>query len=254
MAAELQRVAYLRAMDIDCLVPRLLLPGAKPSIQCPVELDGVLEGVDADEAVGAGETEPGNPPATSASGAGAAQQLFEQPPETPRSTRPLPSAAAPPAVGTAAPRFALSVTRAGDLLIVDDGLQPNCDPQAYQALLANLVFAIVGVNVTPVVEAFHWPLRGVRGGHVDHSASAAVETLGAYLSRRLEQAAASRLLVLGNTAAEWLAETGQLQPAHTGVRVCAVPTSAVSALLNPAYKPELWQQLQGSLATFRGDS
>lgn len=246
MAAELQRAAYLRAMDIDCLVPRLLLPGAKPSSQCPVELMAGIAGqgipVDVPAAVPA--------VAATASGAGAAQQLFEQSGE---GIRPSQQASARVSAGAApavAPRFALSVVRAGNLLIVDDGLQPSCDPQAYQALLANLVFAIAGASVTPVVEAFHWPLRGVRGGHVDHSAAAALQTLGAFLSRRLEQASARQLLLMGSTAGQWLAETDQLRVLIPGASVCAVPTSAVSALLNPAEKPLLWQQLlQTSLAT-----
>jgi len=40
---ELQRLEYMEAMGVDCYVPRLVLPGAKPSEQCELPAIAVIE-------------------------------------------------------------------------------------------------------------------------------------------------------------------------------------------------------------------
>ena len=259
MINELQRQAYLSAIGVDCYMPRLLLPGAKPSIRCELPLPTSAANVRGGANVEVTEVQPVR---SATSGAAAIQDLLNDTVVSRRAglapageslgdANPVggDNAKAPKSV----PRFKLSIVRAGNLLLVDDGLTGDIDPQSYLRLIHNILQA-AGANQAPLsIDAFIWPLQGVRGAHVDQSEIAARETLLAYLSKQQEHTGADYLLLLGDTACRYLLTTNPTHSGESPVQLAPhdhlplrylVTCSAAQSMLNPALKSRIWQDLQ----------
>lgn len=247
---ELQRRAYLDAIGVDCFVPRLQLPGARPSVQCdmPVQPSGsatALEAIHADQSVSASAA----PSTDGRSGAADIRNLLDA--ETPaRQAKSAAKTERPAKLGAAkvVPQFSLSIVRAGQLLIVDDALDGGSDPQAYVRFLQNLLFALCSPSVALSIDSFRWPMARARASHIDQSAAVARETLLAYLQKQLDQAQSQRLLLMGDaarlyvvgesvTSGEWL----QVPPLSAK---CLVTCSASKALTDSSLKPVLWREMQ----------
>lgn len=249
------RRAYLEAMGIECLVLRRPLPGARPA--------PIVEPLITAPAAAGVSTPPGQSPASPqpatdrgrAAGAGAAQALLGDSDHQPAPIRERRDPGAASAIESpAAPRFALSVVRAGRVVIVDEGLAGDTDPRSYLRLLDNLLFALGLGGVQITIDGFTWPLPKIRSGHVDQSAAAARQALNAYLVRHLEESQARCLLLMGTTPPQFVLE----QPLEAG-RVQAVPglpapclhtVSAARALADTALKPLIWRDLQALRALF----
>ncbi len=147
------------------------------------------------------------------------------------------------------------MVRAGDTVIVDEGLTGDTDPRAYTGLLQNLLFALGAGSPQPAVEAFVWPVSRGRGHHVDQSATAAREALAAFLAKQVQQTGARQLVVMGETAHQYIealpAKAGVLEQ-HSGFAVRAIVTrSAARALREPALKRQIWDDLQPLLTAER---
>lgn len=245
MVNELQRQAYLKAIGVECYMPRLQLPGAKPSQLCvlPEVSQSVIPEPVPTEAAVAGATVTG-----SHIGAAAIAQIFGDEALDRRADKR--SADTPPVdrVAQAIPRFALSIVRAGEILVIDNGLTGECDPQAYLRLIHNMLFAL-GIEPAPLyIEAFVWPMAKVRSAHVDQSETAARQTLNAYLSKQLERSAGRFLLLMGDAAANYVSDTQSAEIAvfaHSQLPAqCLMTRSAAAAMQNPLQKRDLWHDLQ----------
>lgn len=266
MTDELRRQAYLEAMGVECYLPRLLLPGARPSALCemPDWLPPVAEsqpGPGESAGAVAASAAAGNEPAIAGrSGAADIQQLLDGTDVPKRAARaPTDIAATRQRSGAAIPRFSLSLVRAGRILLVDDGLGRDVDPQLYLHLLHSLLFALGGSAPEPSLDAFNWPLARVRGGHVDQSQTAAREALTAYLDKQLQQGGAQYLLLMGDTtaghvlgeAAEGGRRNGELLSHPQLSARCLVTASAARALSEPALKPVIWRDVQPLVAAMK---
>lgn len=256
MLDELQRRAYLQAMGVECFAPRLQLPGAKPSVLCampvtPLAVGDVTpplpQGVAADVAVGAAVPAP--PAAGKSNAADILNLLGAESPEREVKRAAQASLESKPATtARTVPQFNLSIVRAGQVMIIDEGLAGEMDPQAYVRLLQNLLFAL-GVSVPSLnMEGFRWPMAKALGKHVDQSEPVAREALQAFLHKQLERDGSRILLLMGEQAqryvagqdvasGEWLSVAGL--PAR-----CLATASASKALQDASLKPVIWGDMQ----------
>ena len=236
---ELQRRAYLQAMQIEGYCPRLALPGAMPSklLEVPIASTGFdaqpihAEASGRQAAVGSEQT----------------QALFDQQVDA----KPAARAASEdgPAKSRAAsetPHFGLSIVRGDQLLIIDDALPGDTNPRDYLQLVQNMVFA-VGIDLqAPSVDSFIWPMT--QNSQVDQSEVAAKEVLRAFINKQVEQSAAHYLLLMGERANYFLnhvdASLGDLHQDEE-LKVAVLGTNSLVALLKtPLQKAALWHQLQ----------
>ena len=258
---ELQRQAYMEAMGVECLVPRLQLPGALASSLCampviePVQVDARQNAVAAVVAGSSSATAPAPEHGATPQGSGAAAShaLFDvgqNKDQDKAPSRDVKSAVAAvesaASVSKASPAFMLSVVRAGNVLLVDDGLSGSVNPNDYLQLLHNLLFALGAGKQQLSIDAFVWPISNNR--QVDQSETAARQMLQAFLAKKIDQSQIPVVIVMGETAAKYVVD----QPVEMGVlnehelwQVQVIRTqSALPLLADPKLKRALWQQLQ----------
>ena len=272
MTNELRRQAYLEAMGVESYLPRLLLPGARPSVLCELP-DWASVSVQSAGQAPAGEPVAAAPAAPVSQGAtapagrsGAAdiQQLLDGA-DVPKRAQRVASGVAVTQQRAAAevPHFSLSLVRAGRVLLVDDGLSGEVDPRAYLQLVHNLLFAL-GVAARELsLDVFSWPLTRVRG-HVDQSQTAAREALTAYLAKQLELCGGSYLLLMGETAGSYVLNDATLGDAPGDGRRgnvllphpqlparCLLTASAARALNDAMLKPLIWRDIQPLAAALK---
>lgn len=248
MLNEYRRRVYLEAMGVESLIPRLQLPGAKPSTRCEWLSETPLEAV-VNVSAGGPVAGPGGASAVAQSGAAAARDLLRDgPPSTRREV--AESAGSGPDTARAAQsiaRFSLTLVRAGRVLLVDEGLSGDSDPQHYLRFVSNILYAVGLADVPLSVESFIWPLPRVRGDHVDRSEAAARQALAAYLSKQLEHSGAGYLLLMGETAPHYAVEAdvspGELRHYPPFAVQALVTVSAQRSMTDPALKPLLWSEL-----------
>lgn len=226
------RSRYLQAMGIEIYVPRRQLPGAGEPVACGWDSAAV------GQMQAAAPVEPapaGHIPADM----GARPAVVHRAPvldiETERS-RSLPSPAiSSPAAGAGAelmPRFSLQLIRTDiGVLVVDDAPGRDSPRADYQRFIANLLYALYRRQAQISTDLFLWPMA--RNPSLDHSRQAASESLGARLHRELSERGVQTLLVLGETAAQWV-DRGL--PVLHGV-------SGWVCLGDGAAKRQLWLQL-----------
>jgi uracil-DNA glycosylase len=158
---------------------------------------------------------------------------------------PPPRRERPPAAAgdtAAIPRFALSVVTSDRGILIVDEAPPAAARADYLRLLGNLLLALRRGGAQLGLDVFLWPM--VKHSHLDQSAAAARATCAAYLHRHLQARAVDTVLLLGDTAANWVpeAERGQWQVN------CVTSVSAWNCLREPADKRQLWQDLRALAA------
>jgi hypothetical protein len=254
---EVQRQAYLRAMEVDSYFPRLKLPGALASTLC--QLPDISEASVVDASLLADvETVPAEvinaEPVNKAGGSrvAALQALLGDKPSAPVKKKIV---AQPESIEGAVadteqqtqstPHFSLSIIRGQNLLIIDEGLQGHVNPSEYLQLLHNILVAIGAGKQQLSIDAFVWPM--VKNSPLDQSEVAARETLVSFLSKQCLQLGAKYIVLMGDTAARYISEelaVGELV-AFSSIPVQLIHTiSAGSVLADSALKPQLWMQLQ----------
>lgn len=275
---EAQRLQYLEAIGIDSYMPRWILPVAPAPVACTPVLRSptaapaqvavtpaasapaaVPASVPAERAAGAAQPAP-SAGLTAAPVAAVAEALaaFAEP----QPVEKLAAAIAPATKAAVAedPRFALSMWRASDDLLVIDSRQAHLALPT-EPLLANILLALGWPRQPlPRAEVLHWPMY-------DHplapkGEAAAKETLLAMLEARLEQQPVAYVLLMGAEAchymvpAELLPQDGAGPAASlTALRGKALPLDPVKAtaivvpslsdmLQQPELKATTWRAIQ----------
>lgn len=242
------RSHYLHALGIDVYLPRVILPGAKPSTQCewdlpappetPAQAETDISPIDDIDAARGAAPEFAARAAAAAPEppTGARMPVLDEPRAQRREPRATP---APRPSGSAAiPRFAFSVVSTDGALVVDEAPPGGAARADYLRLLGNLLFALNGGNAKPALDVFIWPM--VKNPQIDQSADAAREALAAYLQKQVHNRAIRTVLLLGENAQHWLAESARRQLGAT----CAVSVSAWPCLRDAAAKRRLWRDLR----------
>ncbi len=211
---ELQRLAYLQAMEIDSYVSRVALPAAAPSRRLRIVRRAAAEKPAVAELKASLET----PPAAAA-----------QDPSPPDGT----------VSGSAAadiPIFSVAAANLGGWYWLDEIPAGRTLGPEYTQLLQAICFALGLATANPVVEQFNWPLN--HSSHLDHSDEAARGGFGGFLMRRLEQFQPSGVVLLGNFDVAWF-DRGLLEDLPVVTTV-----SAWQMLRQPALKARAWADLQ----------
>ena len=252
---ELQRQAYMDAMGVDCYIPRLNLPGAPDSVLC--EMPALVVAPENNTAV---PSETVTPVAKGKNGSAAAMQaLMEDAEPQPSRSQQSVKAVTEELVSTTSanpiPQFSLSIVRASNILIVDNGLPGHINPTDYLQLLHNILFAVGAGKQQLAIDSFIWPM--VNNAQVDQSETAARQTLEAFLSRQVEQLQAKAVMVMGDTAINFISSeplaTGTLHT-HPQWQVPVICTGSASPLLDdPSLKRAVWNDLQPLLQLLKSD-
>lgn len=241
---EPRRSRYLRALGIDIYVPRRVLPGALPSQGCTWEAAPVVDIPAAAPTAIIAATAAAVPAldATATApreiGADLSRLAGElQAPATRRAVADKPVAApvAKSAVATpSVPKIALGVAVGGGFLIVDDAPATAGERSEYLRLLGNILFALRS-DAALAFDVFLWPM--LKQPQLDQSEAAARETLAAHLQSLQQRHAVHTVLLLGASAQQWCAGSGD------GAR-CVASTSALACLRDPASKRQLWNDIR----------
>lgn len=251
---ELQRLCYLDAMGVDSYVPRLQLPAAKASQLCVVPVVAQLESAAALQVeMVAAATLGANSTATSAvtavsSGAKAARALFDEP-EKKRVKSPAvtvdqleKTAGSTPIV----PQFSLSIIRCSNILIMDDALPGQVNPEEYLQLLQNMLFALGDGRAQLIMDKFAWPMS--KRTQVDQSEIAVRQTLESFLAKQVDLLNTRYVLAMGETAARYISaeklERGVFIKHPTLDAQLIHTSSAIAMLTNPLTKRDVWRDLQ----------
>lgn len=244
---EPQRSQYLRALGIDVYVPRLILPGALASQSCEwteaasLEIETPAAAIEQIAAVltpvsavvrqrslpDAVRIDPSAPAVNINSTKNNVDSVDSE-------TRV--AVAAPLTESNAAPKIALSVIVAGNLLIVDDAPSGTAMRGDYLRLLTNILFALHWRTAQPQLDVFLWPMA--KHPQLDQGAQAARETLAAHLHKQIQQHAIDTVLLLGESAQTWCAIG-----ADDALR-CVRSVSALACLRAPDNKRQLWHDLR----------
>jgi hypothetical protein len=219
---ELQRLAYLEAMDITSFVSRRDLPGAAPSRRLV--------------AISRAQTPASN------TGRESIPDLSALVPES-RPSRATPAATAPvstrAAGATESPVFSVVATAAGGWLWIDEipaGREPGDD---YGQLVIAICRALGLPGSAASVDRFNYPVAARLAGGVDEARQA----LFGFLSGRLSRTEAHGLILLGEFAERWFDRT-----CLEGRRVVQT-VSAWRMLREPQLKARAWEDLK----CLRGD-
>ena len=248
---EPRRLAYMEAMGVDCYAPRLQLPGALASQLCAMPLPSA-EQLEQPVAVAASAMPGSTPLAPQQDGQGRAaamQALLADKPAEP-TDRGADAVVAP--IGSTqtarsqVPQFSLSIIRGKGILLIDEGLPGDINPAEYLQLLQNIVFAVGAGKQSLSIDAFVWPMS--RSSQIDQSDTAARQALAAFIAKQIEQLNIRYILVMGDTAAQYLSEQalplGELvQPAQLAAQLLRT-RSAWPLLSDAARKRDVWQDLQ----------
>jgi len=230
---EPQRSQYLRALGIEVYVPRLVLPGAKPSPLCewdflPPPSTSAPASIDTEPAAIANPAR--QRPLTDALQIDIAEQA------TAKAVADIANEVRGATVVAAPPKIALSVVIGdGGILIVDDTPATTALRADYLRLLSNILFAVNGRNAQPSLDVFLWPLT--KRPQLDQSAEAARETLAAHIQKQIQQYGIRTVLLLGDAAQQWCAlDSDSLR--------CIKSVSALACLKAPATKRALWNDIR----------
>lgn len=236
---ERQRQTYLQAMGVDQYFPRVVLPGALPSSLCevpalPVEAETIAQ-------VGAitqAEVQTSKPqPAPNLQQIKASMQIVGGNVGNVAAAQPVnkPVRSEPVEAASDIPHFALTIAKTeSGILILDEGLSAEQDYTEYLRLLQNMLLAVGAGQQAIQLDPFVWPM--VQNGQIDQSEMAAKQTLSAYLSKLIDDLSVRYLLVMGNTAEQYLA------PVESVLLIKTV--SALQMLATPTLKRQAWDDLQ----------
>ena len=248
-----RRAAYLRAMNIDCWVPRRQLDGAPPghAVAMPLSAISVKRAAEkrqpAPQVQGKRLVHRGLALSeiidldVSHRDAAHRQSSAEQgqQPDVAVINEALAHAtdASAPA-SQLAMRFELRLVQIDDWLLVDDVSALGLVGSAYRHWLETLRVAF-GVEGEPVIEDFRWPLRD--DGVFDTGIGPARDTLLGLLSRKLEVQPPKTLLLMGDAPVACLEQA----LASRGQQLRVLSTVGTADMWrDPRLKKRFWQQLQ----------
>jgi hypothetical protein len=244
---ELQRQAYMDAMGIDSYMPRLLLAGAKPSTLCEMPISA-LNSTAVDARTQAPQSTLAQPLA-GRRGAAAIQALFDEPPQmvARNMTEAVQELVSATVSQQSVPQFSLSIIRAENILLIDEGMQGDAHPAHYRQLLQNILFAVGAGKPNVVVDDFVWPMA--RNRQIDQSETAARQTLEAFVVKQVEQLGIRYILLMGNMPALYLgqqtASMGEfIQHSRFAPAQLLCTHSIYPLLATPSLKRDVWQHLQ----------
>lgn len=256
---EIQRMQYLSVLDVDCYMPRFILPNAAEAKLCQLPLASVVsEAVNDSPAEASQKSSPANFTPSSDAIKAAADVLASlgssvATPSVEPSLKPEPKSAQPLQSSEAAASiepFSLSLHRIGKLLAIDS--RNTETPLPTDRLLANIAFAL-GYTAPDIAaaEILNWPFSGDNA--VMNVESARVD-LQAFLDGRLLNSDVDNLLLLGSTAAQFILPENTEYTENLFKKVSLTEFS-VSALIAPslnellqesALKKPLWRVLRDS--------
>jgi len=226
---ELTRLAYLQVLGIDSYVSRGPLAGAAATRR----LVAVRQSARADRQSPRAEL-PASADSPVTDGA------------IPRRAQEAPAVSAEAAVAAAparaVPRCSFAAVVAGRWLWLEGlGTMPLASDQV--ALIGAMAHALRlhageedAAAQQPVVARFDWPMHN--NPQLDNSVEAGRASLGAFVTRRLQEQGCRALVLLGDAAEGWLASS-EIE----GIAV--VRTASTAAILqNPGLKPRVWRDLQ----------
>ncbi len=263
---ELQRQQYLQVMEVDSYFPRLQLPAAKVSELCVLpdiaSLPGIAnenDEVTIDVATAAIEGTDKNlthdKKQLSNSSMAAKLLLDVDGGSTANNSAKTTSAPSQKLQPSAAERrlqqqqnaFSLAIVRSENIVIIDDALSGDVDPDRYLALLQNILFSLGCGRQALTLDAFNWPPVKARHSKLDQSESAGKEALTAYLEKQTQEQPVRCLFAMGERAARYLdcsSAKGELAQLHPLSIPAIVTQSAQQLLKEPLLKPVLWTEIQ----------
>ena len=257
---ELQRMQYLEAMGIDSYMPRRQLLLGPAIRQCQPVLPAQPVAVRGGDVAPAAPV-PGNPGEVAAAvgktGAGAVSvaDILGQS-STVTASKPAPVEALKPAPETAVvPRFALSLWRVTDKLLVVDSRHAELALPT-EALLLNMLNALgLQLRSLPRAEILRWPM--VENHFTRQGEAEAREALRAMLEAMHEEQPFTQLLLMGPEACHYLVDAPESTTAESshvlqgkavevvGLGPCAVVLPSLTQMLQaPELKAVAWQALQ----------
>jgi len=239
------RSHYLHALGVDVYLPRVMLPGARPSVVCEwdwaAEQSARLSSPDTaiEEAA----------PAESAIAPATIPESTAKPANRPpvpvieeRAARrePVAQTAVRARDGASIPQFALSVIATDSALIVDEAPRNSAARAEYLRLIGNVLFALQGGAAAPTLDVFIWPMVK-NNPQIDQGADAAREAVAAYAQKQIHNRGLRTVLLLGDSAQRWLPESAC---ARLDVACAASSVSGWRCLGEPAMKRQLWLDLR----------
>jgi len=231
------RSRYLDVLGVDQYVPRAILPAAKPSTMCEWLLAAETAPLTAESKMEAPVI--AAPPAHTQAAIPNQAALPDIEVEPPARTAPQRTSAAIKELTTnaaAMPRFALSVTIADGVLLLDDAPTSSAERSEFQKLIGNFLFALRRAPVQFGFDIFLWPM--LKSSPVSQDAAAARDALNAYLQKQIQQRQIQRVLILGASAQQWC--TLENQPSLH----CMRAVSLLQCLREPHYKRQLWNEMR----------
>lgn len=224
------RSRYLAALGIENYVSRRILPGAKLSEPCAWDADAAV--VDSQTDIAPARAQP-TPPDISTQ----RKPIVEQT-ATARIAQTVDKSIdnLVAAHAMTAPQFALSVVIGGGILLIDDVPASNAARTEYQKLLNNFLPALRPAAAQHVLDTFMWPM--LKNPQVARDATAAIETLSAYLSKQIDQCTIDTVLLLGSAAQQWCT-----MPTSSTIRTIK-SISLLACLHDPAQKRQLWNDVR----------
>ena len=230
---EATRLAYLDAMGVESFFPAIQLPGAPAAELCQT----LPEPAVAEELPPVNRPEAPGAPVTGLDRDALLKEL------KPRDVAAAPAPTPTPEPSAEKVQFTLRFYQVAGLAMIVDSSSMATPESAILRFSANLLLALSrqvtdwegSIKENLHQHLFRWPLVG--NAQVATDADAAREAVSAAVFGNCERAAISRILLLGETAAEFAA---------VDLPNCRVVSgkSAAHYLQNPLAKRELWQSLQ----------
>lgn len=235
----MNQLAYLEALGVDIYLPRQPLVGARPS-RFELRPAGAIE-------TPAIDTE--GRPARLDSGV-----TLEQPAIKPASVKPEPTEvirppqAARPTKAAAVAFSLLVVPVSNRALFISElrsaPLRPDLEANVMQ-FLQDVCCALgesLPAKLTPVY--FQWPMSATNTA-LEQGEAAARETLRGFISQQLSDCKPSRLVLMGQSVARYIADAEQIPTwlQSETMTLCKAP-SLGQLFAHPARKAELWAALQ----------
>ena len=168
-----------------------------------------------------------------------------------KSASPAKAVSAPPVVEEAQPETAIEVSfsfwQASEELLVCTAVEGALADTGEMQLLTNILNAIgCGISRLPQMELIEWPPYPNASGDQNEVR----EFLGTLLSARLDSKPVKSVLLLGESASNWLLSPDQEQQKETGRVVLSEQVTALllpslsSMIENPQLKAVAWKTLQ----------
>jgi hypothetical protein len=232
---EPMRSRYLAALGVDMYVPQLILPGAKLSTACEWDVAALEAPVVAPPGIESIKTEV--EPQVPMAQARVPVVESEKKPTRPATAEPT---SATPTAAVVVPKFALSIVRAANGVLLIDDAPVAAARSEYERLLGNFLNAMLKDGQCSL-DIFFWPMH--KSAQIVQDENAARETLAAHLHKQIQQRALHTVLLLGDAAQRWVDLDAALGVDGQALR-CIRSTSLLACLREPALKRQLWNDVR----------